>query len=154
MDFVVATESALRPRAYFNFRTLAHYLKREVRIDRQVFQLRLVGMLSAQRFTTRFVYARCCQIFYSHFKPSRSDNLAKRFSVKHYLLYVPSACLTLLGCRLLANYLLASLLIFINGCEELKILLILFSPETVWFSGIRTDPVYRYYFLYHLITDV
>jgi len=41
MGFVVVTESALGSRPY---------LKREVRLDRQIFQLRLVGMLSAQRF--------------------------------------------------------------------------------------------------------
>ena len=41
MGFVVVTESA---------RALAYYLEREVRLDHQVFQLRLVGMLSAQRF--------------------------------------------------------------------------------------------------------
>ena len=55
MGFVVATESALRPRAYFSLQALARYLEREVRSDRQVFQLCLVGMLSAQRFITRFV---------------------------------------------------------------------------------------------------
>ena len=53
--FVVATKSALRPRAYFSLRAFAHYLEREMRLDRQVFQLRLVGVFSAQRFTTRFV---------------------------------------------------------------------------------------------------
>jgi len=47
MGFVVATESALRPRAYFSLRVLAHYLEREVRLDCQVSQLRLLGMLSA-----------------------------------------------------------------------------------------------------------
>ena len=55
MGFVIVTKSAIRPRVYFSLRALAHYLKREVRLDRQVFQLHLVGMLSAQRFTTRFV---------------------------------------------------------------------------------------------------
>ena len=45
--FVVATGSALKPRAYFSLRALAHYLEREVRSDHQVFQLRLVGTLSA-----------------------------------------------------------------------------------------------------------
>ena len=49
MGFVVATESALRLRAYFSLRALAHYLEREVRLDHQVSQLRLVGKLSAQR---------------------------------------------------------------------------------------------------------
>ena len=34
---------------------LTHYIEREVRLDHQVSQLRLVGMLSAQHFTTRFV---------------------------------------------------------------------------------------------------
>ena len=53
--FVVATESALRPRAYFSLWALARYLEREVRSDRQVFQLRLVGTLSAQYFITRFI---------------------------------------------------------------------------------------------------
>ena len=52
MGFVVAIKSALRPRVYFSMRALAHYLEREVRSDRQVFQLRLVGVLSAQRFTS------------------------------------------------------------------------------------------------------
>ena len=51
MGFMVAIESALRTRAYFSLQALAHYLEREVRLDRQVSQLRLVGMLSAQRFT-------------------------------------------------------------------------------------------------------
>ena len=37
MGFVVATESALRPRAYFSLRAFAHYLEREVRSDHQVF---------------------------------------------------------------------------------------------------------------------
>ena len=46
MGFVVATESALRPRAYFSLRALAHYLEREARSHRQVFQLRLIDMLS------------------------------------------------------------------------------------------------------------
>ena len=55
MGFMVATESVLRPRAYFSLWALAHYLEREVRSDHQVFQLHLVGMLSAQRFTTRFI---------------------------------------------------------------------------------------------------
>ena len=50
-----SSENALKPRAYFSLRALAHYLERKVRSDRQVFQLHLVGMLSAQRFTTRFV---------------------------------------------------------------------------------------------------
>ena len=58
MGFVVATESALRPRAYFSLRALAHCLEREVRSDRQVFQLGLVGIFSAQHFTTRFVSVR------------------------------------------------------------------------------------------------
>ena len=47
MGFVVATESALRPLAYFSLQAIAHYLEREVRLDRQVSQLRLVGMFSA-----------------------------------------------------------------------------------------------------------
>jgi len=55
MGFVVTTESALRPQAYFSLRAPPHYLEKEVRSDRQVFQLRLVGMLNVQRFTTRFV---------------------------------------------------------------------------------------------------
>ena len=54
MIFVVATESALRLRANFSLRALSHYLEREVRLDRQVSQLRLVGMTS-QHFTTTFV---------------------------------------------------------------------------------------------------
>ena len=37
MGFVVPTESALRPRAYFSLRALAHYLERELRSDRLVF---------------------------------------------------------------------------------------------------------------------
>jgi len=55
MGFVIATQSALRPRAYFSPQALTHYLEIEVRLDHRVFQLRLIGMLSAQRFTTRFV---------------------------------------------------------------------------------------------------
>ena len=55
MGFVVDTESALRPRAYFNPQFLAHFLEREVGLDMMVSQLRLVNMLSAQRFTIRFV---------------------------------------------------------------------------------------------------
>ena len=55
MGFVVATESALRPLAYFSLRALSRYLEREVRLDRQVSLLRLVGTLSAQRFTTKFI---------------------------------------------------------------------------------------------------
>ena len=47
MGFVVATESALRSRAYFSLQALAYYLKKEVRLDRQVSQLRLVRMFSA-----------------------------------------------------------------------------------------------------------
>ena len=113
MGFVVAIESAPKPRAYFSLRALAYYLGRAVRLDRQVSQLRLVGMLSAQRFTTRFVQARCCRIFYSHFKSSRPGNLVRRSSVKHYLLSIPPACLAPLECRLFANYLLASLLILL-----------------------------------------
>ena len=50
MGFMVATESALRPQAYFSLLALAHYLEREVCLDYQVSQLRLIGMLSAQRF--------------------------------------------------------------------------------------------------------
>ena len=113
MGFVVAIESAPKPRAYFNLRALAHYLGREVRLDRHVSQLCLVGMLSAQRFITRFVQARCCQIFYSHFKLSHPGNLIRRSSAKHYLLSIPPACLAPLGCHLLANYLLASLLVLL-----------------------------------------
>ena len=56
MGFMVATESVFRPRAYFSLRALAYFLEREVRLDRQVSQLCLVGMLSAQRFTTRFAW--------------------------------------------------------------------------------------------------
>ena len=55
MGFVVATKIALRPRVYFGLQALAHFLEREVRLDRQISQLRLVGMLSTQRFATRFV---------------------------------------------------------------------------------------------------
>jgi len=36
MGFVVSTESALRPRAYFSLRALAYFLEREVRLDRKV----------------------------------------------------------------------------------------------------------------------
>ena len=53
MGFVVASESALRPQAYLNLLALAYYLEREVRLDHQVSQLCLTGMLSAQRFITR-----------------------------------------------------------------------------------------------------
>ena len=42
-------------RECFSLQALVYYLEREVRLDREVFQLSLVGMLSAQRFTTRFV---------------------------------------------------------------------------------------------------
>jgi len=55
IGFVVANESALRPRACFSLRALTHFLERGVRLDHQVSQLRLVGRLSAQRFITRFV---------------------------------------------------------------------------------------------------
>ena len=34
--FVVATESALRPRAYSSLRALAHFLEKGVHLDRQV----------------------------------------------------------------------------------------------------------------------
>ena len=80
MGFVVATESALRPRAYFSLRALAHFLEREVSLDRQVSQLRLVGMLSAQRFTTRFVEAELYRILDSPFKLSQSSSSVKRSS--------------------------------------------------------------------------
>ena len=36
MGFVKATESALRPRAYFSLQALAHFLERVVRLDRKV----------------------------------------------------------------------------------------------------------------------
>jgi len=36
MGFVVATENALRPRAYFSLWALARFLEREVRLDHQV----------------------------------------------------------------------------------------------------------------------
>ena len=98
--FVLATESALRRRAYFTLRALAYYLEREVRLNRQVSQLRLVGTLSAQCFTSKFVYKKCYRIFYSHFKQSRPDNLARRSSVKHCLLTAPPACLALFKCAL------------------------------------------------------
>jgi len=52
MGFVAATESAPKPQAYFSLWALAHFLERGVRLDRQVLQLRLVGILSAQRFIT------------------------------------------------------------------------------------------------------
>ena len=55
IGFVVATESALRPLAYFSLWALAHYLEREVRSDRQVFQLCLVGMLCWPKVTITFV---------------------------------------------------------------------------------------------------
>ena len=67
IGFEVATESAPKPRAYFSLRASAHFLEGGVRLDQQVFLLRLVGTLSAQRFNTRFVYARCCRTFHSHF---------------------------------------------------------------------------------------
>ena len=50
MGFVVATESALRPRAYFSLWALAHFLERGVHLDIRSLILRLVGMLSAQCF--------------------------------------------------------------------------------------------------------
>ena len=43
-------------------------------------------------------------IFYSHFKPSHPGNLAKRSSVKHYLLSVPLACSAPLDCAQLLLY--------------------------------------------------
>jgi len=36
MDFVIATERALRPQAYSSLWALAHFLERGVRLDRQV----------------------------------------------------------------------------------------------------------------------
>jgi len=48
MGFVVTAESALRPRVYLSLQALAQFLEREVRLDHQVSQLRLVDMLSAQ----------------------------------------------------------------------------------------------------------
>jgi len=76
LGWLVATESALQPRAQSDPQPpVTHYLEREVigtvrflssasghslsrkgsDWDRQVFQLRLVIMISVQRFTTRFV---------------------------------------------------------------------------------------------------
>jgi len=42
MDFVVATESALGPRAYTSIQALAHFLKRGASLNRQSLMLRLV----------------------------------------------------------------------------------------------------------------
>ena len=36
MGFVIATESALRPRAYSSLQALTHFLERGVHLDRQV----------------------------------------------------------------------------------------------------------------------
>ena len=53
MGFVVTTESALRPRAYFSLLVLARYLEREVRLDRQVFQLCLALSVLPLESSTR-----------------------------------------------------------------------------------------------------
>ena len=125
--------------------SLAHYLEREVRSDRQVFQFFLVGTFSAQRFTTRFVQARCCQIFYSHFKSSRPGNLARRSSVKHCLLSVPPDCLVPLGC-LFACLLPAcqSINSSINGYEEFEIFLILFFLKLHGFLVFVPSTIFLY----------
>ena len=104
---------------------------------------------------------RCCQIFYSHFKPSRPVNLARRPSVKHCLLSVPPACLAPLGC-LLACLLLDRQFNFssINGYEEFEISLILFfswNCLVLWYSyQTRISVLFSYIawraYIYHAIT--
>jgi len=134
MGFVVATETALRPQAYFILWALAHYLERKVRLDRQVSQLSLVGMLSAQHCITRFILTELCQILDSPFKLSHSSSSIRRSSVKHCLLSIPPACLAPLGCHLLANYLLASLLIpLLIVMKSLKSYLYYFSKNCIVF---------------------
>ena len=73
MGFVVATEYAQTPSVLQPLGSLAHFLERGVRLDHQVSQHRLVGMLSTQRFTTRFVQAELYQFIESPSKPSHSS---------------------------------------------------------------------------------
>ena len=79
MGFVVATKSVSRPRAYSSPRALLPTSsKKECAQTVRSLMLRLVGMLSAQRFTTSSSRAELYQILDSSFKPSQSSSSVKR----------------------------------------------------------------------------
>ena len=104
MGFMVATESALGPRAYFSLQALTHYLEREVRLEHQVFQLRLLGMFSALPLDWSRRDAAIFPIrILNRVVPVTSPSA---LVTKHCSLFVPPACSALLDCvQLLIYYL-------------------------------------------------
>ena len=125
MGFVVATESAPKPRAYSRPQALSPTSRKSSAL--RSLMLCLVSMFSAQHFITsssRRNFARFQTRLLSRVIPVASSSA---LVIKHCLLSVPLTCLAPLRCSLAFLLPTCQFIYFsINGCEEFEILLILF----------------------------
>jgi len=99
--FVVAIESALRPRTYSSLRALAHFLERGVNLDHQVsyarpslacLALNALSLDSSRRNSAGFYTRLLSRVI--------PVGLSSVLVIKHCLLSMPPACLASLGCSL------------------------------------------------------